>query len=129
MGQEPGTEEEVQACVRGELKATFPVFAKTDVNGSDVDEVFRFVKTALPGFLGTTSVKWNFTKFLIRKDGMGFRRYSPQTSPASLEDDIEQLLAEDYSPSPLMSSKASDAAAATGMAALSGGSPVDDLHL
>ena len=92
LGQEPGTEEEVQACVRGELKATFPVFAKTDVNGSDVDEVFRFVKTALPGFLGTTSVKWNFTKFLIDRRGNAVGRYGPKTPPLDIAADITQAL-------------------------------------
>ena len=62
------------------------------MNGSKVDEVFNFVKKELPGFLGTTSVKWNFTKFLIDKDGYGFRRYSPSVYPETCCVDIETLL-------------------------------------
>lgn len=54
--------------------------------------MFQWVKSELPGFLGTTSVKWNFTKFLIDRDGCGFKRYSPSVDPMSLSDDIEELL-------------------------------------
>ena len=92
LGQEPGTNEEVMACARGQLKAKFPIYSKTDVNGSAVDEVFSWIKSELPGFLGTTSVKWNFTKFLVDRDGQGFKRYSPHTDPMSLCDDIAELL-------------------------------------
>lgn len=74
----------------------FPILAKTDVNGSAVDEVFAFIKSELPGFLGTTSVKWNFTKFLVGRDGYGFRRYSPQVSPDACSADIESLLDQPY---------------------------------
>ncbi len=92
LGQEPGTDEDIQACAKGQLKAKFPIFSKTDVNGSAVGEVFSWIKNELPGFLGTTSVKWNFTKFLVDRDGRGFKRYSPHTDPMSLAADIEELL-------------------------------------
>ena len=74
----------------------FPILAKTDVNGGAVNQVFAFIKSELPGFLGTTSVKWNFTKFLIGRDGYGFRRYSPQVSPDACYADIELLLDQPY---------------------------------
>lgn len=92
MGQEPGTNEEIQACTRTQHNVLFPILSKTKVNGSEVDEVFNFVKKELPGFLGTTSVKWNFTKFLIDKDGYGFKRYSPSVDPEACFADIEALL-------------------------------------
>lgn len=91
LGQEPGTNEHVQACTR-KLDVKFPIYSKCAVNGSDVETVFQWVKSELPGFLGTTSVKWNFTKFLIDRDGGGFKRYSPSVDPMSLSDDIEELL-------------------------------------
>ena len=91
LGQEPGTDEHVQACTR-KLDVKFPIFSKCDVNGADVDTVFQWVKSELPGFLGTTSVKWNFTKFLVDRDGRGFKRYSPNVDPMSLSGDVEELL-------------------------------------
>ena len=95
LSQEPGTDDEIQACARTTHKAKFPVFKKIDVNGSNVANVFQFIKSELPGFLGTTSVKWNFTKFLIDRDGRGFKRYSPNVDPMSLCEDVETLLAQD----------------------------------
>jgi glutathione peroxidase len=69
------------------------MFAKIDVNGDDAHPLFRFLKGEAPGVLGTESIKWNFTKFLINKDGAVFKRYAPQTKPEELERDIEILLA------------------------------------
>ena len=96
LGQEPGTDDEIQACTRQMHNVRFPILAKTNVNGSAVDSVFSFIKEELPGFLGTTSVKWNFTKFLVDRNGYGFKRYSPQVSPDACCDDIEKLLAQPY---------------------------------
>ena len=96
LGQEPGSDDEIQACTRERHSVRFPILAKTDVNGGAVDQVFAFIKSELPGFLGTTSVKWNFTKFLIGRDGYGFRRYSPQVSPEACCADIEFLLDQPY---------------------------------
>ena len=96
LGQEPGSDDEIQACTRQQHSVRFPILAKTDVNGGAVDQVFAFIKSELPGFLGTTSVKWNFTKFLIGRDGYGFRRYSPQVSPEACCADIESLLNQSY---------------------------------
>ena len=96
LGQEPGTDDEIQACTRQKHNVRFPILAKTNVNGSAVDSVFAFIKEELPGFLGTTSVKWNFTKFLVDRNGYGFKRYSPQVSPDACCEDIEELLAQPY---------------------------------
>lgn len=93
LKQEPATDGEIQECTRRKFKVEFPILAKTQVNGDCVDEVFRLLKKELPGFLGTTSVKWNFTKFLIARDGSGYKRYSPHVSPESCNADIEKLLA------------------------------------
>jgi glutathione peroxidase len=73
---------------------TFPLFAKIDVNGDKADPLFTFLKKAAPGVLGTQGIKWNFTKFLIRKDGTVYKRYAPTTKPETLIADIEKLLAE-----------------------------------
>lgn len=92
MAQEPGDEAEIQSFCSRTYDVSFPMFAKVNVNGSDVHPVYVFLKNALPGLLWTTSVKWNFTKFLVGRDGLPVARYSPTTSPESLADDIEKLL-------------------------------------
>lgn len=91
--QEPGTEAEIGAFCEKNYGVSFPMFAKIDVNGDDAHPLFRFLKGEAPGVLGTESIKWNFTKFLINKDGAVFKRYAPQTKPEELERDIEILLA------------------------------------
>ena len=100
LGQEPGDDEEIQSCAKNTHNAKFPIFKKSNVNGSAVNAVFDWVKTALPGFLGTTSVKWNFTKFLIDRNGVGFKRYSPHVAPLSLSNDVETLLTATSSTAP-----------------------------
>ncbi|XP_051130031.1 probable phospholipid hydroperoxide glutathione peroxidase [Andrographis paniculata] len=89
--QEPGTNEEIQqfACTR--FKAEYPVFGKIDVNGSNADPLYKYLKSAKGGFLGD-GIKWNFTKFLVDKDGHVVNRYAPTTSPMSIEKDIKKLL-------------------------------------
>lgn len=90
--QEPGTNDEIlQFCSR-EYGVTFPVLGKIDVNGDKADPVYHFLKSQAPGLLGTEAIKWNFTKFLINKNGQVVLRYAPQTEPQSLEKDIEKEL-------------------------------------
>ena len=91
--QEPGTEAEIGAFCQKNYGVSFPMFAKIDVNGEHTHPLFRYLKGEAPGVLGTESIKWNFTKFLVNRDGAVFKRYAPQTRPDELEEDIEVLLA------------------------------------
>lgn len=93
-GQEPGNAEEIGAFCEKNYGVTFPLFAKIDVNGDKADPLFVYLKSEAPGLLGSKAIKWNFTKFLIRKDGAVFRRYAPATKPEDMVDDIKKLLAE-----------------------------------
>jgi len=92
--QEPGTADEIGAFCEKNFGVTFPLFEKVDVNGDDAHPLFKHLKKDAPGVLGTEGIKWNFTKFLIRKDGSVYDRYAPTTKPEDLTDDIEKLLAE-----------------------------------
>lgn len=92
--QEPGDAAEIGAFCEKNYGVSFPLFAKIDVNGNNADPLYKFLKHAAPGLLGSEGIKWNFTKFLIRKDGSVFKRYAPQTKPEELIDDIKRLLAE-----------------------------------
>lgn len=92
--QEPGNADEIGAFCEKNYGVTFPLFAKIDVNGADTAPLFAALKQQAPGLLGTERIKWNFTKFLVRKDGTVYKRYAPSTSPAALMADIERLLAE-----------------------------------
>ncbi|XP_010468890.1 PREDICTED: probable glutathione peroxidase 5 isoform X2 [Camelina sativa] len=91
--QEPGTSEEAHqfACTR--FKAEYPVFQKVRVNGQNAAPVYKFLKSKKPSFLGTR-IKWNFTKFLVSKDGQVIDRYGPTVSPHSIQNDIEKALAQ-----------------------------------
>jgi glutathione peroxidase len=91
--QEPGTEAEIGAFCEKNYGVTFPLFSKVDVNGEHAHPLFRHLKEAAPGVLGTEAIKWNFTKFLINKDGSVYKRYAPQTKPEEIVADIEKLLA------------------------------------
>ncbi|KAF9347461.1 glutathione peroxidase gpx1 [Mortierella sp. AD094] len=71
---------------------TFPIMDKIDVNGSDEDPVYTFLKSQKAGILGITRIKWNFEKFLLNKDGTVYQRYSPTTTPSEIASDIEKLL-------------------------------------
>ena len=93
-GQEPGQAEEIGAFCEKNYGVTFPLFAKIDVNGANAHPLFKQLKKDAPGILGTEAIKWNFTKFLIRKDGTVYQRYAPATKPEELVADIEKLLAE-----------------------------------
>lgn len=92
--QEPGDAAEIGAFCEKNYGVSFPLFAKIDVNGDNADPLYKYLKHAAPGLLGSEGIKWNFTKFLIRKDGSVFKRYAPQTKPEELTDDIKKLLAE-----------------------------------
>ena len=93
-GQEPGSESEIGAFCEKNFGVTFPLFAKVDVNGENAHPLFQHLKKAAPGLLGTERIKWNFTKFLIAKDGSVYKRYAPATKPEELVADIEKLLAQ-----------------------------------
>ena len=92
--QEPGQADEIGAFCQKNYGVTFPLFAKIDVNGNNAHPLFTKLKKDAPGILGTESIKWNFTKFLIRKDGSVYKRYAPATKPEELAADIAKLLAE-----------------------------------
>jgi len=90
--QEPGDAEEIGAFCERNYGVTFPMHSKIDVNGQSAHPLFRLLKQEAPGLLGTEAVKWNFTKFLVDREGKVVSRHSPQTKPEALEADIEALL-------------------------------------
>lgn len=91
-GQEPGTPEQIEAFCSTRFGVTFPVFQKTDVNGLNTHPLFEHLKTAAPGLLGTEAIKWNFTKFLVGRNGLPVKRFASASSPASISADIQKLL-------------------------------------
>lgn len=90
-GQEPGTNEEIQQFCKLTYDVTFPVLAKIDVNGDNEDPLYTYLKQEQAGLLGR-KIKWNFTKFLIDKEGNVVKRYAPNTAPKKIEDDIVKYL-------------------------------------
>jgi glutathione peroxidase len=90
-GQEPGENSEIEQVCQLNYGVSFPMFAKTDVNGPDSHEVFKYLTSALPGLMGK-KIKWNFTKFLIGRDGRPIKRYAPTKTPEMLEKDILKAL-------------------------------------
>ena len=91
-GQEPGTEEEIGEFCQKNYGVSFPMFAKVDVNGDDEHPLWGWLKSEKGGVLGNR-IKWNFTKFLVGRDGAVIERFSPQTDPNDLGTDIEKALA------------------------------------
>ena len=89
--QEPGDDADIEQFCSINYGVTFPLSTKIDVNGQKTDPVFGFLKTRAGGLL-SSSIKWNFTKFLVAPDGTTVSRYAPKTDPASMRDDIEALL-------------------------------------
>ncbi|XP_058736148.1 probable phospholipid hydroperoxide glutathione peroxidase [Vicia villosa] len=89
--QEPGTSEEIQNVVCTRFKAEFPIFEKVEVNGKNADPLYKFLKDQKGGIFGD-GIKWNFTKFLVNKEGKVVERYAPTTSPLKIEKDITKLL-------------------------------------
>jgi glutathione peroxidase len=90
--QEPGTEAEIAVFCRENFGPTFPIFAKVAVNGPKAHPLYRYLTRSKRGILGTPSIKWNFTKFLVGRDGKPVARYAPQTRPEDLEQPIRKLL-------------------------------------
>lgn len=91
-GQEPGNAEEIGAFCEKNFGVSFPLFEKIDVNGEHAHPLFTLLKKQAPGILGTEGIKWNFTKFLIGKDGKVLDRFAPTTSPKEIEKSIVDLL-------------------------------------
>jgi len=90
--QEPGDEAEIKNFCALTYDVDFPMFAKVDVNGEKTHPLYKFLKTEGKGFLGTESVKWNFTKFLIDKNGHVVKRYAPTDKPEKIEKEIAPML-------------------------------------
>jgi glutathione peroxidase len=91
--QEPGTEATISQFCSTRFDVTFPLTSKLNVNGDDADALWQWMKTEKPGLLGTTSIKWNFTKFLIGRDGNVIERFDPTTLPSDMAPAIERALA------------------------------------
>ena len=91
--QDPGPDHEIASFCEMNYGVTFPMMAKVDVNGDSAAPVWKWLTAQAPGILGTKSIKWNFTKFLVGKDGNVIKRFAPNDSPESLKSDIEAALA------------------------------------
>ena len=92
-GQEPGSAAEIGAFCSMKYAVSFPLYAKLEVNGEHTHPLYGWLKKAAPGLLGSEAIKWNFTKFLVGRDGLVLDRYAPTTTPESLAADIEKALA------------------------------------
>ncbi|HAZ11941.1 MAG: glutathione peroxidase [Bdellovibrionales bacterium GWA2_49_15] len=90
--QEPGSEKEIQTFCQTRYDVTFPMFAKIDVNGEHTHPLYALLKSSQTGLFGSEAIKWNFTKFLIDRNGKVIARFAPQTAPEKLRPDIEKLL-------------------------------------
>ena len=91
--QDPGSNDEIASFCQLNYGVSFPMMSKVDVNGGAAHPVWKWLTAEAPGILGTKSIKWNFTKFLVGKDGQVLKRYAPNDSPESLKGDIEAALA------------------------------------
>ena len=91
-GQDPGSNDEIGAFCQKNYGVSFPMMGKIDVNGTDAHPLYRWLTAEAPGLLGSKAIKWNFTKFLVGKDGRVLKRYAPQDAPAKLAHDIEAAL-------------------------------------
>jgi len=92
-GQDPGENSEIASFCQVNYGVDFPMMAKIDVNGSEAHPLYQWLCAEAPGLLGSKAIKWNFTKFLVGKDGQVIKRYAPQDAPASLAKDIAAALA------------------------------------
>ncbi len=90
--QDPGSNDEIASFCQMNYGVSFPMMAKVDVNGAQATPLFQWLSAEAPGLLGSKTIKWNFTKFLVGKDGQVVKRYAPQDTPASLANDIEAQL-------------------------------------
>jgi glutathione peroxidase len=91
-GQEPGNADEIAEFCKVNFGVTFPLMAKVEVNGPDASPLFDWMKKEAKGLMGSTSIKWNFTKFLVDREGNVVKRYGPQDTPAAIARDIAKLL-------------------------------------
>ena len=91
-GQEPGSSEEIQEFCTVNYGINFPIFEKVDVKGEDAHPLFKYLTSEKKGLLGSESIKWNFTKFLINKEGKPVARFAPNTTPEKISKEIENLL-------------------------------------
>ena len=91
--QDPGSNEEIASFCQVNYGVSFPMMAKIDVNGADAHPLYRWLTAEAPGLLGSKAIKWNFTKFLVGKDGSVLKRYAPQDAPQKLAKDVEAALA------------------------------------
>ncbi len=92
-GQDPGSNDEIASFCQLNFGVTFPMMAKVEVNGAEATPLFQWLTAEAPGLLGSKAIKWNFTKFLVGKDGEVIRRYAPTDAPADMAADIEAALA------------------------------------
>jgi glutathione peroxidase len=92
--QEPGDAEEIRNFCSLSYDVSFPMFEKVEVNGKQTHPLYAHLKKSAKGLLGSESIKWNFTKFLVGRDGRVVKRYAPTDTPESMEGDIKELLAE-----------------------------------
>jgi glutathione peroxidase len=90
--QEPGTNEEVKSFCDLNYNVSFKMFNKIDVNGSNASPLFKYLKHESPGIMGTEAVKWNFTKFLINKDGLVVKRFAPKDGEPEIESELQKIL-------------------------------------
>ena len=90
--QEPGSEQEIATFCETNYDVTFPMFRKVDVNGESAAPVYKFLKSAKPGLLGTEAIKWNFTKFLVDRSGKVIERFAPNDTPESIERNVAKAL-------------------------------------
>jgi glutathione peroxidase len=91
-GQDPASNDEISEFCQLNYGVSFPMFAKIDVNGDSAHPLFKHLKSAAPGLLGSEAIKWNFTKFLVDRNGQVVERYAPTTEPEKIAKDIERLL-------------------------------------
>ena len=92
-GQDPGSNAEIASFCELNYGVSFPMMAKVQVNGAEAHPLWQWLKSEAPGLLGTEGIKWNFTKFLVGKDGKVLKRYAPNDTPESMKKDIEAALA------------------------------------
>ena len=90
--QEPGSSREIQNFCTERFAVTFPIFSKIDVNGEDEHKIYTYLKKRAPGVLGTTRIKWNFTKFLIDYKNISVKRYAPQTEVIEIRKDLVEII-------------------------------------
>jgi glutathione peroxidase len=86
--QDPGSNEDIGAFCQKNYGVSFPMMAKTEVNGAQAHPLYQWLKTQAPGVLGSEGIKWNFTKFLVAKDGLSVKRYGSKYTPSSMQKDI-----------------------------------------